>query len=424
MSLLLDALKKAEREKSQHPTWAPPADNARPVMPDLPMLSDGVYLAPGDAANDDGEAGGGQAPPVHSANIADPSAVDPYQSDGLWRLYLALASILLVILLVGTYGYFQYARSQHAASLRIAGLNKQIAISHRRDLLAGAEEASVAPAVRWTVPGLKAATAPAETRAGAPSVALSSLQKPTPAALPTAAPVEADAAVPPSATAGAPATAASVDASAVANAGDTAPPPAVIKKDSDPLAPLLRRAYAAYVQRDFTSAVGAYEEALRAQPQQRDALLGLAVIAGEQGDAERASEYYRQILRADSGDVIALTGLVATLQQKDPQAALRLLNDAITRDGGSAALYFALGALHMSQGQWAQAKGALSEAVRRDGNNADYIYNLGVANDRLGERSAALRAYRRALQVAADRGNAGFRRDPVERRIAQLTTAE
>jgi tetratricopeptide (TPR) repeat protein len=87
----------------------------------------------------------------------------------------------------------------------------------------------------------------------------------------------------------------------------------------------------------------------------------------------------------------------------------------------SAPLYFNLGNVHAEQGQWPQAQQAYFQAHNLDPRNPDYAYNLAVGLEHLGQQKIALDYYRKALQLATDKGAVNFDTARIQARIAQLS---
>ena len=179
-------------------------------------------------------------------------------------------------------------------------------------------------------------------------------------------------------------------------------------------------AYNALVARQFDSARQLYQQALRAEPGNVDALLGLAAIAQHDNRPDEAQRHFMAILNIDPRNALAQAGLAAMIGRADPQAAETRLKQLIAREP-SAPLYFNLGNVHAEQGQWPQAQQAYFQAHNLDPRNPDYAYNLAVGLEHLGQQKIALDYYRKALQLATDKGAVNFDTARIQARIAQLS---
>lgn len=162
----------------------------------------------------------------------------------------------------------------------------------------------------------------------------------------------------------------------------------------------------------------AYARALRAEPHNLDALLGLAALAERQGRSAEADSYRQRAFVADPLDAEAQAALLGR-PDNDADAAESRLRSALDQHPESAALHFALGNLHARQQRWAEAQAAYFNAVASDGDNPDYLFNLAVSLDRLRQRQLAARHYRLALAAARQRP-AAFAAALPEQRLREL----
>ena len=179
-------------------------------------------------------------------------------------------------------------------------------------------------------------------------------------------------------------------------------------------------AYVALEAGRFDTARQLYEQALRGEPNNMDALLGLAAIARHENRTDDAAKHYVKILETDPRHALAQTGLIALMGRADPQAAESRLKQLAAREP-SPALFFTLGNLYADQGQWSQAQQAYFQAHHLDAGNPDYAYNLAVSLEHISQPKLALGFYRRAVQLAAGRGRANFNATQAEARISHLS---
>jgi len=183
--------------------------------------------------------------------------------------------------------------------------------------------------------------------------------------------------------------------------------------------PAVGDAYAALESGKLDEARRLYDQALRSEPNNIDALLGVAAIAQMENRGEDASRHYLKVLDIDPRNTYAQTGLIALMGRADPLAAETRLKQLAARDP-SPSLYFTLGNLYADQGQWSQAQQSYFQAHHLDAGNPDYAYNLAIALEHLGQQKIALGFYRRALQLATGRGRANFNPTQAQTRINQL----
>jgi tetratricopeptide (TPR) repeat protein len=178
--------------------------------------------------------------------------------------------------------------------------------------------------------------------------------------------------------------------------------------------------YAAYLAGDLPTARSEYEQALREEPGNRDALLGLAALDVRAGRFEAAEGAYQRLLRADPRDPHAHAALIALRGGRfDPAAAESRVKSMLAENPGAHVLNFTLGNQFAQQGRWAEAQQEFFKAFAAEPENADFAYNLAVSLDHLRQPRLALDYYQRALALAKARG-ASFDTAAAEARAAQL----
>jgi Tfp pilus assembly protein PilF len=183
--------------------------------------------------------------------------------------------------------------------------------------------------------------------------------------------------------------------------------------------PTLSRAYEALLADKLNDASHDYESVLRSDAKNTDALLGLATIAARQGQIDNATELYLRVLEADPKEVNAKAGLINLKGQSNPALAESRLKTLLASQPDSATLNFALGNLHASQIRWSEAQQAYFRAHTAEPENADYLFNLAVSLDHLHQNKLAAQYYSSAL-TAAETRSAAFDRNQVKIRLLEL----
>ena len=163
-----------------------------------------------------------------------------------------------------------------------------------------------------------------------------------------------------------------------------------------------------------------YQQGLREEPGNRDAILGLAAVEMRSQRFEAADALYQRLLQADPRDPHANAGMLALRsQQVDPVAAESRLKTLLAADPAVGVLYFTLGNQYTQQGRWAEAREAYVRAVAADPDNPDFAYNLAVSLEYLRQPGPALMQYRRAIDLALKR-NPSFDVAAAQARAQQL----
>lgn len=184
--------------------------------------------------------------------------------------------------------------------------------------------------------------------------------------------------------------------------------------------PKVDSAYAAYLAGDLATARADYQQALREDGGNRDALLGLAAIDVRTGRHESAEATYLRLLQVDPTDAHAQAGVIALRSARlDPLTTESRVKSMLAADPGANVLHFTLGNQLAQQGRWAEAQQEYFKAFAAEPDNADFAYNLAVSLDHVRQPKLALEYYRRALVLAEKRG-ASFDPAAARARAAQL----
>jgi Tfp pilus assembly protein PilF len=437
MSLLLEALKKAELAKQIARAETPPPEPAPPVMtreklPDisqpLEILSDDLppeRHAPAAQAERPAlslremEAAAPATRPTPSAKDSE-RTVERAQAQQLFQVkemdydprrpfYLSLATLALVGLVYGGYVWWQMQPKQNFA----------LAEAQPRPIGAPAQPpVPPAPAVAAPLPTAEPAKptqappAPAQARTAVPTIPPIQPVRPTrPRTSPPAGTSRPSFARPGSS--------AEPTAFASPRAGETLAPIA-INAPTLAVDPALEQAYQALQRNDLAAAREGYQRVLAREPANRDALLGLAAIEVRSGQVDSAESRYLKVLEIDPRDTQAVASLIALRGPLDPVASESRLKTLIASQPESAHLHFSLGNQYAQQSRWAEAQGAYFKAYSVDPENADYAFNLAVSLDHLRQSKLALEFYQRALALT-ERRAASFPPSRARARVQELS---
>jgi len=185
--------------------------------------------------------------------------------------------------------------------------------------------------------------------------------------------------------------------------------------------PLVASGYAAYIAGDLPKAREDYQQVLREEAGNRDALLGLAGVEMRAQRYDLANGYYQRVLQIDPRDAHAQAGMVALRgQQLDPVQVESRLKSLLAADREANVLYFTLGNQYAQQGRWSEAQQAYFKAFSADPENPDFAFNVAVALDQLHQPKLALEYYQRALNLARKRA-ASFDAETARTRVQQLS---
>ncbi|HET9404913.1 MAG TPA: tetratricopeptide repeat protein, partial [Burkholderiales bacterium] len=386
MSLLLEALKKAEKAKEEaqrrargetpEPKATPTAAQSSEARTPLEIVADGAQANRAEPALSLTEDKPPPQPRVERQIAERAAARKVFEAkfkEPNPRLPFFITLGALGVFAVGTVIYFWI---QLRPPAQLVNLNPKPPAGGTQVVAAPAPSApvlAVAPATQSGIPGLPSATATAASAASAPKPA------PRPVAREPEAPL-----LKPQPRTLAPAPRAPARAGTEVSASRAAPQ----------VHPKVGSAYAAYLAGDLAAARADYQQALREEPANRDALLGLAALDVRAGRHEAAETAYLRLLQADPRDAHAHAALIALRAGRvDPVAAESRVKLMLTENPGAHVLNFTLGNQFAQQGRWAEAQQEYFRAYAAEPDNPDFAYNLAVSLDHLRQPSLALQYY-------------------------------
>lgn len=297
-----------------------------------------------------------------------------------------------------------------------------------------------APAAPAAIPGLPtstpAASAPAPATSAAAPVTTAGPIAAAPAPAPTVAPAPAPTAAPaqpappaikaqPAAQPAAPAAAKPAPATPRSPAARTPREerPVTVSQRGPQIHPRVASGYAAFLAGDLAKARDDYQQVLREEPANRDALLGIAGVEMRAQRYDLANGYYQRVLQIDPRDPHAQAGMVALRgQQLDPVQVESRVKSLLAADREANVLYFTLGNQYALQGRWPEAQQAYFKAYSADPENPDFAFNVAVSLDQLRQYKLAHEYYQRALSLAQRRA-ADFDIEAARSRVQQLSAA-
>ena len=142
-----------------------------------------------------------------------------------------------------------------------------------------------------------------------------------------------------------------------------------------------------------------YSKVLKSRPNQVDALLGLANIESHQGAKRNARELYEKVLVQEATNTTAQIGLLQTYSDKAPLAKQHVLEDLSNKYPNNINILMALGESLSSQSKWPRAQEVYFKGVSLQPNSTTFTYNLGVSLDQLGKTAAAITYYKKAVSL-------------------------
>ena len=174
----------------------------------------------------------------------------------------------------------------------------------------------------------------------------------------------------------------------------------------------LESAWNAYQRGDLAYAETQYRHMLTLDSRNRDALLGLAAIAASKGLKQEAASWYKRLLALNSQDQDAQSGLLAI----DPDALSERGEAQLLQQTGRADASLLLAQHYAARNRWHEAQEQYFRAFTQDPDNADLAFNLAVSLEHIGQPRQAAAYYRKALAL----GKGSFDRAAAESRLAEI----
>lgn len=187
----------------------------------------------------------------------------------------------------------------------------------------------------------------------------------------------------------------------------------------------LQSAWNALQAGELQTAALLYAEVLAEQPNDRDALIGVAAIQLRNDQPAEARQTYIKLLTLNPQDPYARTGLLQTSQASSDPAHETELKNLLQRYPELPPLHFALGNFYAGRQRWNEAQTAYFDGLlyaNRDSStpvSPDYAFNLAVSLEQLQQPAAALNYYRQALELSRS-SPAGFDISLLQSRLGLL----
>ncbi len=445
MSLLLEALKKAELAKqvakegapSAEPGLAPPEPAARVITREkLPDITQPLEILTDDLPSSEpaGETAVSSELSLQGEEMFEPAAqpapstnefartADRAQAQQLFQVkemdynprrpfYLTLGALALVGLGYGGYVWWQmqprYSVARGETARPVAAPAQSVVVSAP---VAAPSEPAAPPPPAQTPQG----AAPASARTAVPGIPpIQPVRPPRARSQPSSGTLASGPFAPRSEIASNP-------SGSVSQRAGEALAPIAINAPTLSVDPLVEQAYQAFQRNDLAAARESYQRALAREPTNRDALLGLAAIDVRNGQLSSAEARYLKLLEIDPRDSHAVASLITLRGQLDPVASESRLKSLIATQPESALLHFSLGNQYAQQSRWSEAQAAYFKAHSVDPENADYAFNLAVSLDQLHQGKLALEFYQRALALT-DKRAASFNPAHARLRVQELS---
>lgn len=173
----------------------------------------------------------------------------------------------------------------------------------------------------------------------------------------------------------------------------------------------LQRAYNALISGNTDAAIQIYQQVLSNDPNNTNALFGLAATYHRLGQTERAKPLYRKLLRLEPTHREGLNNFLALAAEESPEQALEELYLLEKRNPGFSPIPAQIAVIYQKTGRTEEAVAKMTQAISLSPENLTYKYNLAILFDKAGKNADAAALYSQLLEAwnrgVAIPGNAG-----------------
>ena len=162
----------------------------------------------------------------------------------------------------------------------------------------------------------------------------------------------------------------------------------------------LNNAYNALMAGENQQAIETYKKVLASNPENQDALFGIASIYHRTGDIEHARPYYAQLLKVNPMHKEGLNNFLALMSDEAPQEALAELDRLEQRNPDFSPIPAQQSLVLSKLGYIDQAREKMLRAIELSPENLTYKYNLAVMLDKNGDYTNAADLYRLLIDAS------------------------
>ena len=179
--------------------------------------------------------------------------------------------------------------------------------------------------------------------------------------------------------------------------------------------------YNALLRGEYDTALGFYELAVQKEPGSVLALLGRGAALQKLGRFADAQGSYDNVLKLDPDNREALTNVTAIVGERTPNEALSRLLDLEKTYPEFSPIKAQIGLLYAKSGNMESALDYMRRAVALAPQSAMYQYNLALVLDHMGQREQAIAAYQDVLgAISLGRTPPELSSTEIERRLRYL----
>lgn len=184
----------------------------------------------------------------------------------------------------------------------------------------------------------------------------------------------------------------------------------------------LNRAYNALMGGDTITAIDAYKNIIASEPENEDALFGLATIYHRLGQLDKARPYYAALLQVNPNHREGLNNFLALVSEESPQEALAELERLEQRNPDFSPIPAQQATVLQKLGYPDRAREKMLRAMELAPENLTYAYNLAVMLDRDGYYNDAAALYRMLIDASLKGAKVPAPMETLQKRLNFIAT--
>lgn len=190
------------------------------------------------------------------------------------------------------------------------------------------------------------------------------------------------------------------------------------KKNDYRVNELLQQAASAFKAGQFEAATLLYNQALELAPHNNLAMFGLATIYQQEGETDKAKQYYIKLLKLDPSDQRSLNNFLLLVGEQSPEGAIIELKRLENINPQMALIPAQIAMIYSKSEDYAKSIKYLYKALALEPENLLYIYNLAILFDKIGNYPEAKKLYKELLDASYSGKNIPYSYEKINERLA------
>ncbi len=182
----------------------------------------------------------------------------------------------------------------------------------------------------------------------------------------------------------------------------------------------LQMAHDALTAGQTEGASALYKQVLEHDPQNKQALFGLAASYHKRGQLDQARDTYLQVLKLDEKYEPAINNMLMLAREEGPDEALQQLFKLEQSNPEFSPIPAQIGMLYFERNDLEQAAKYLTRAIILAPENLNYRYNLAVVLDKMGRTDQAARLYTQLIKAGAEGKELPESTDKIQERLTYI----